>query len=147
MIKTLFCGYLASRCGWWSVSDKKYADYPLGWSIKSSNKCNLRRRRLETTFQFYFTWEDTLKCHSFHASQFIKSHLVMIRASQDVDILAILDLWGSRSRRFSRTSLFSYCPPYLLVWDENQESQDGQQEFWNPGNRGHRHPAEAWSWS
>ena len=74
----------------------------------------------------------------------------MIRASQDVDILAILDLWGYRSRRFDQTSFFrpgTRPRTKLLVWDGIQESQDGQGEFWNPGNRGRRQPAEAWSWS
>ena len=56
------------------VSDKKYAYGPFNlvtnaiWGEGDSKR----------PFNLIFTLEDTLKCHSFHASQFIKSLPVMI---------------------------------------------------------------------
>ena len=65
---------------------------------------------------------------------------IPIRAPQDVDVLAVLDLWVPRSRPWSHCGRPSFlpCAWWENIWDKNQESQDGNKEFENPGRQGRR---------
>ena len=68
---------------------------------------------------------------------------VPTRAPQDVDVLAVLDIWISSSRPCSRREQPSFRAWWADVWDNNQESQNVSKVFENPGRRGR--PLEAWS--
>ena len=70
------------------------------------------------------------------------------RSPQDVDVLAVLDLWSPRSRPKSRRGRpsFRQRPSWWATsWDTKEWSQNGNKEFRNPGRRGRRRrPGQIW---
>ena len=65
-----------------------------------------------------------------YPSHIVKANLrIICMAPQDFEVLAVLDLWVPCSSPYSR------------------RSHDGNKNFGNPGRRGRRRPAEAWSYA
>ena len=108
--------YFASRCGWWSVSNKKYSDDPLGWSIQSCNKCNLRRRKLKTTFQFL---HEKIPLNGIHFML-----LNLLNHTQSCS-------WTKKGFVFKKRG-FTETIPFFFITEKAGRDNEKRWHFWRP---------------